>query len=132
MKDMKDVADEIINSGTVEYFEVYEEALNNILRKQTTTGKNTLAFSYHKRLKDTLKEKREFGIKKYGDNSFQSSFEKSVLSPVVEHLMSEIIDAMNYSLHALFVADVKGYDRESFETIFDDLLKIYKKIIMPR
>jgi len=132
MENMKDVADEIINSGTVEYFEVYEEALNNILKKQTTTGKNTLAPSYHERLRDTLKEKREFGIKKYGDNSFQSSFEKSVLSPVVEHLMSEIIDAMNYSLHALFVADVKGYDRESFEIIFDDLLKIYKKIIMPR
>jgi len=55
-----------------------------------------------------LKEKRKFGLEKYGEYSFQSNFENAMKSPVLEHAIEECIDLMNYLLHKMFVQNIKG------------------------
>lgn len=78
-------------------------------------------------LKKKLKEKREFGLKKYGEYSFQSSFENAMSSPVVEHAEEECIDLVNYILHMMFVANVKNESQrvETLGALLKEINKIY-------
>lgn len=48
-------------------------------------------------LQRKLQSKREFGLKKYGDISFQSSKENLDKAHCLEHLLEELIDAINYT-----------------------------------
>lgn len=59
-------------------------------------------------LQAKLKAKRDFGLEKYGEYSFQGSFENAITVPIYEHLDEELIDALNYCLHARFVAGLKN------------------------
>lgn len=59
-------------------------------------------------LQAKLKAKRDFGVEKYGEYSFQSSFENAITVPIYDHLNEELIDALNYCLHARFVAGLKN------------------------
>lgn len=54
-------------------------------------------------LQRALKAKRDLGLEKYKEYSFQSSFENSITTPILQHLEEELIDALNYCLQARFV-----------------------------
>lgn len=71
------------------YQEVYEKSINGILDD----------FKINESIKQKLKEKREFGFKKYGEHSFQGSLQATLTCPVEEHLLEELIDAINYIAH---------------------------------
>ena len=60
---------------------------------------------------EKLSKKRKFGIEKYGDKSFQNSFDASITSPAKEHAFEELIDELNYLLHLHFVALTNGTDK---------------------
>jgi hypothetical protein len=55
-----------------------------------------------------LKAKRDFGLKKYGERAFQSTFENAISSPVGAHLGDELVDALNYALHGLWISLTSG------------------------
>lgn len=74
------------------YAEIYERAIYNV-QKMFITDDNLLL---------TLRDKRDFGLKKYGDKSFQSNFENTMNSPTLQHASEELIDAMNYIAHELY------------------------------
>jgi hypothetical protein len=81
-------------------------------------------------LRKLLQEKREFGAKKYGDRSFQNSFDNLVTCPVHNHLQEEIIDALNYSLTLQYISHL-AWDMpqgEYYQQISEDLINIYGRL----
>ncbi len=78
------------------------------------------------KVQEILKEKRAFGLKKYGDRSFQSNLENALTTPIWNHLHDELVDAVNYSLHYLFVLGITGGEeaRPQVEGILKSLLDI--------
>lgn len=64
-------------------------------------------WGFSEELQAKLKAKRDFGVEKYGEYSFQSSFENAITVPIYDHLNEELIDALNYCLHARFLAGLK-------------------------
>lgn len=90
--------------------EFYEEVMNNLSNYYLLDNK----------LQKLLKEKREFGLKKYGELSFQSNFENAVKTPSVEHLKEELVDAFNYFLHTVYQRKLLG--KEPDKTL-DDVLR---------
>ena len=67
-------------------------------------------FNLEDNILEKLSAKRKFGIKKYGDKSFQNSFDSSMTSPAKEHAKEELIDELNYLLHLHFVSLTTGSD----------------------
>lgn len=65
-------------------------------------------WGFSEELQAKLKAKRDFGVEKYGEYSFQNSFENAITVPIYDHLNEELIDALNYCLHARFVAGLKN------------------------
>ena len=63
-----------------------------------------------KRVQDFTADKRRFGLKKYGNYSFQISFENSVTCDINEHIKSEITDLINYINHRDLMRDFKGLE----------------------
>lgn len=59
-------------------------------------------------LREEASRKRKFGIEKYGDRAFQTSFDKSVVSPFLDHFMEELVDLLNYTLHTNFILAAMG------------------------
>ena len=53
-------------------------------------------------LVNALKEKRSFGLQKYGDISFQSSLQNAMQVDTLQHAREELIDYMNYTIHEVF------------------------------
>ena len=49
-----------------------------------------------------LEEKRAFGLRKYGEISFQSSKENAIKVNTIQHALEELIDYMNYTLHEMY------------------------------
>lgn len=54
------------------------------------------------RMTNLLKEKRDLGLKKYGEISFQSNLHNAMKVDTIQHAKEELIDYMNYSLHEIF------------------------------
>lgn len=55
-----------------------------------------------------LKEKRELGIKKYGDTSFQASLSNFLNSSCLQHADEELTDCLNYLLSACYQWRISG------------------------
>jgi hypothetical protein len=66
------------------------------------------SFELSKEMKELLREKREFGLKKYGEKSFQSNLENTLATPTLEHLKEEIVDAYNYTFHEMYKNNLLG------------------------
>jgi hypothetical protein len=81
-----------------------------------------------------LKEKRDFGLAKYKELSFQSSFENAMASPTIKHACEELIDAMNYISHQIFKDGVlhQGENSEEFRDILDTLFIIYRSLSLKK
>ena len=71
------------------YLKWYEEVI----------AKVEMACGIKKALADELLEKREFGVKKYENESYQISEENSLNVNIKKHAKGEIIDLLNYLLH---------------------------------
>ena len=75
---------------------------------------------------ETLKAKRELGLKKYGENSFQNSFDNSMSSPTNLHAQEEIEDAMNYVAHEILKASfLNRWAIPKYTSILENLTRIY-------
>lgn len=58
-------------------------------------------------LVSTLKDKRDFGRKKYGEASFQLSKENSISVDSKTHALDEIVDLINYLCHSIYQETIK-------------------------
>lgn len=76
-------------------------------------------------LSKLLKDKRNFGVEKYGEYSFQSTFENALSSPSEEHLREELIDAINYALHSIYKAKIMLIDTKRMESFLSILVSLY-------
>ncbi len=83
-----------------DYETIYEEA---IIKRENQ-------YVIPKRIQDFTADKRRFGLKKYGNYSFQISFENSVTCDINEHIKSEITDLINYINHRDLMRDFKGLE----------------------
>jgi len=90
----------------VDYHKIMDEANFNYADwYENMMNKRGCSFSLPLEILEKLSKKRKFGIEKYGDKSFQASFEASMTSPVKEHAKEEFIDALNYLLHMHFILE---------------------------
>jgi hypothetical protein len=56
-----------------------------------------------------LADRREMGVKKYGDVSFQTSRKNAYATPILQHFKEELYDALNYLMHwAWLQEDITG------------------------
>lgn len=78
-------------------------------------------------LSKELEKKRNFGYDKYGEYSFQSSFENAVTSPSEEHLREELIDAINYTLHSIYKRALYLKDDKKQIEYLSDLIALYDR-----
>jgi len=77
-------------------------------------------------LKKDLKDKREFGLKKYGDISFQSSISNALSVDTKQHALEELIDYINYIGHEIFKASVNNDVKKELRAF--DLIKQAAKL----
>ena len=99
----------------ITFAEVYEEAITN---KQKL-------FSIGVDLAKQLHDKREFGLKKYGEHSFQANFENCMTSPTIEHASEELIDCLNYLLHEQYKNDLHGVTNEKIIMLTKKVIDVY-------
>lgn len=88
----------IMNSATIDFPSMYEVVIGRFFDEKV--GEKTHPMTDE--LCEKLKAKRDFGLKKYGEHSFQSSFQNAMTSPVLDHLEEELLDSINYLLHIKF------------------------------
>lgn len=110
-----------MDAEKVSFQDIYEMSLSRIFRDANVINAGLL---------NELKEKREFGLKKYGEYSFQSTFEKSMTSPVKEHLLEELIDACNYTAHIVYQNKLVGNkdEEEKFLSILTRLYDLFNTV----
>lgn len=88
-----------------------------------------VAFNFGDVLTKKCDDKRKFGFEKYGEYSFQGSFENAVTSPTLEHAQEELIDVLNYLSHEDFKSDIlKNGNGEKLKEIIDSVISIYYEI----
>jgi hypothetical protein len=107
-----------IDKEKFSFINMYENAIVN---KQKT-------FFLKEDLTQLLKEKRELGLKKYGDLSFQSSLENCITCPTLEHAQEEIIDCLNYLLHEQYKNDLLGKSNDKLKTVTSTVIGLYSTI----
>ena len=81
--------------------EEYEEFIENVVKSIPLTWRSPTLVS-------RLKDKRAFGLQKYGDKSYQLSLENSMKVDTVQHAEEELDDFVNYILHEIFKASRSG------------------------
>jgi len=87
----------------VEFSKIYEQAMINLAND----------FELGEELKEKLSNKRDFGLKKYGEFSFQSNFENCITSPTLLHAEEEMIDLFNYLLHEYYKQTIIGDNQQA-------------------
>ena len=68
-----------------------------------------MTFDYEKRvatIEKELKDKRDMGLTKYGEHSFQATDENLSACDCLEHLRQELIDSINYATAAIIKIDI--------------------------
>jgi hypothetical protein len=105
-----------MDNKTVNFPELYEAAVRKIENE----------YNVPEEVKQKLHEKRAFGVKKYGERSFQGSFTNAMTTPCFDDLLEELIDSINYALHIQF-RNIFSAQGGSFE---DDSQKILATLII--
>lgn len=77
-----------------------------------------------------LAHKRLLGVAKYGEYSFQSSLNRTLAAPTMEHLKEELLDAFNYLIHehikaSFLYPSLLGNIGEAIKTLRD----FYKNVV---
>lgn len=100
-----------MDNKAVNFPELYEAAVRKIENE----------YNVPEEVKEKLHAKRDFGVKKYGERSFQGSFTNAMTTPCFDDLLEELIDSINYALHIQF--------RNIFHAQGDDFEKESQKIL---
>lgn len=83
-----------------------------------------------KLLAEEAAAKRAVGLVKYGEKSFQHSFENLMMCPVEQHLAEELIDAANYVatliVRSKFLSDDKA--ALGYEAVLDGIVMAYYEL----
>ena len=98
--------------------EMYENAM---VVKQTEYSMDT-------NLKTILHDKREFGLKKYGEHSFQANLENCMTSPTIEHAKEELVDTINYLLHEQYKNDLLCKSNDKIKVILKNIIGMYYEL----
>lgn len=100
------------------YPDVYNDEINKLLDR----------FKAPLDVKKILKDKRDFGLEKYKELSYQNSLENSMSVDTVQHAFEEIVDLLNYLLHNLYISNLKGKDTDINELLIFKVIDIYSGI----
>ncbi len=109
---------EIMRNDKTTFAEYYEHSIKNIQNEFVSVDG----------IQTSLCEKRKMGLLKYGDKSFQASFENAMKSPTQEHALEELLDAINYMSHEIFKRKVLGEVTSICSNILEDLSSSYDNI----
>lgn len=101
------------NKDNVVFKDIYEATLKKIL----------FTLPFDNKLVEKLKEKRDYGLEKYKENSFQGSFENAMKSPVYKHAVEECIDLINYLLHIIFINNVQ---LKNCDKVVENIKKVHE------
>jgi len=101
----------------VDFPSAYDTAIRNLEQKFNIEGP----------LAEKLKAKRDFGFKKYGELSFQGSFENAMATPSTEDLLEELVDAINYLLHIQFQELFLAEKIPTASDLLQEMIAIYQK-----
>jgi hypothetical protein len=113
---------EVMDNLPQDYNTYYEQIIDSIII-------DTLGQKNVEHLLQSLQEKREAGLKKYGDLSFQSSFVNSMNSPTLQHAQEELLDAMNYMAHEIYKSKLLYPDTTAdMELLLRNLHNVYKHV----
>jgi hypothetical protein len=105
-----------------DYNTYYEQIINDVI--VDILGQQNVA-----QLLQILQKKREEGLKKYGDLSFQSTFVNSMNSPTLQHAKEELQDAMNYLAHEIYKSKLLYPDMTTdLKNIFRQLRQTYEEM----
>ena len=103
--------------------EEYEEFIANLIKPDSWVwgewndrktdlnwggGVRTPTKEFQKALAEDLAAKRAFGIKKYGEKSFQGCKENAMSVDMIAHARDELIDYINYTLHKMYQSSVNA------------------------
>ncbi len=103
--------------------EKYEEFMDNLMKDTSWiwegwdskvpelnygAGLREPSHSFKAGLSTDLRLKRDFGVQKYGEKSFQSNETNAAAVDVINHALEEMIDYINYTLHRIYQASVSG------------------------
>jgi hypothetical protein len=113
----------IMDSAEVDFPAMYEVAISRIL-EEAGEGKGGISPT----LCEKLKAKRDFGLKKYGEHSFQGNFKNAMTSPVFDHLEEEILDSINYLLHIKFQLLFSTIATSFPNTALKQLIEMYEQL----
>lgn len=74
-----------------------------------------------------LRDKRAFGLRKYGEISYQSSRYNAMMCDTLQHSIEEVVDALNYLGHEMFKADELKDDERSLRVnnLFEYTMNLY-------
>jgi hypothetical protein len=75
-----------------------------------------------------LHDKRDFGLKKYGEFSFQGNLENCMTAPTLLHAQEEMIDCINYLLHEMYKNDLRGDGNDKLKKMLTDAVKLYNDL----
>lgn len=107
----------IMTKKNVDFPSAYDTAIRNLEQKFNIEGP----------LAEKLKAKRDFGFKKYGELSFQGSFENAMATPSTEDLLEELVDAINYLLHIQFQELFLAEKIPTASDLLQEMIAIYQK-----
>jgi len=103
--------------------EKYEEFMDNLMKDTSWVwegwdprvpvlsfngGSSTPTNGFKSSLATDLRLKRDFGVQKYGEKSFQANETNAAEVDVINHALEEMIDYINYTLHRIYQASVSG------------------------
>lgn len=109
------------------YDKLYKKALEELFQSTSIYDKRGEIEVITDTLSKEIKRKREFGVEKYGEDSFQLSFDNLMNADIFTHIKEEILDAINYALTLEYRSMIE-YDSEKikfYEKTIINLIKIY-------
>jgi hypothetical protein len=111
----------VMDGTTVSFPELYEIAIRKIENRYDVPSD----------VREKLHAKREFGIQKYGERSFQSSLTNAMTTPCFDDLLEELIDSINYALHIqfrnIFSTQNSAFEEKS-QKILTTLITTYNQV----
>lgn len=88
---------------------------------EDTIFKISLASGIRENLGKELEAKREFGVTKYGKDSYQISEENTLNVDIKKHAKEELVDLTNYLLHMAIIR--KMNKKSALSADLDDMIK---------
>lgn len=121
---------DLMGHGTIDYPKLYDKAAHRFLTNLVHIASDRAPESYQKsQLVDKARAKRNFGLEKYGKDSFQSSLENTLNSPIVEHLEDELIDMLNYLHHIHYRYNLTGQLSGRLYVHFSDMASSLQEFV---